>query len=131
MFMDLFSVIVLVFLGYTIGETIALIRFRKLLIKIAQTQGIDLEKEMEKALLDPESEDKADVEDLKVEAIQNTLYLYYQNDEFVCQGSSLDELAELAKKYKNIEWATVVHDKEVYMFMDGKVEKFKDENKHR
>lgn len=125
--MDLFTVIILVFLGYTIGETIALIRFRRLLMKIAQTQGIDLEKEMEKVLLDPESE-KADVEDLKVEAIQNTLYLYYKNDEFVCQGSSLDELAQLAKKYKNIEWATVVHDKEVYMFMDGKVEKYKDEN---
>ena len=120
-------ILILVFLGYTIGETIALLRFRKIIYKLAESQGIDLEKEMEKVLGEKSLKTNS-IEDLKIEKIQDVLYLYYQNDEFVCQGASLDELAQLAKKYKNIEFATVVLDKEVYMFMDGKAEKYKDEN---
>jgi hypothetical protein len=57
-----------------------------------------------------------------VEKSNNILYLYNREDEtFVCQGSSLEELAVLAKEYKNIKYAAVLHDDDVVAFVDGKI----------
>ena len=65
-------------------------------------------------------EEEPTVMQLFVEKANNTLYLYDKNDNtFVCQGSSLEELATLAKKYKNIDYAAVMIDKEIYAFVDG------------
>ena len=50
------------------------------------------------------------------------MYLYeYEANTFVCQGKTLDELASLAQKYKNIKYAIVLHDEEMLMFVDGNV----------
>jgi hypothetical protein len=59
---------------------------------------------------------------LTVEKANNILYLYEKNtDNFICQGSTLEELATLAQKYKNIKYACVLNGDEVYAFVDGVV----------
>lgn len=98
-------------IGYQVGMTIMAYRLRDLLLNDAIRRGlikkIDLEEE-------------PTVMQLFVEKANNTLYLYDKNDNtFVCQGSSLEELATLAKKYKNIDYAAVMIDKEIYAFVDG------------
>ena len=50
------------------------------------------------------------------------MYLYgYEDNTFICQGNSLDELASLAQKYNNIKYAVVLHDDNMLMFVDGAV----------
>jgi hypothetical protein len=50
------------------------------------------------------------------------MYLYeYEANTFICQGKTLGELAKLAQKYKNIQYAIVEHNKEMLVFVDGSV----------
>ena len=79
--------------------------------KAAEEAGIDLDAEFVK----PEKQ----VHKLKVEKHGEMLYLFDNKDEFICQGSSVQELANLAKKYKNIVYAAVMFDNKVFAFKDG------------
>ena len=65
---------------------------------------------------------------LIIEKIKDTLYLYDQQDEFVCQAMTLNELAVLAKQYKNITYAAVLYEESAYFFIDGVVERAKNES---
>jgi hypothetical protein len=52
------------------------------------------------------------------------LYLYdHEANSFVCQASTMEELATLAKEYNNIKYAAVmdVDGDSIYTFVDGKV----------
>ena len=100
-------------LGYQVGMTIMAYRLRYLVYKEAKHRGLIKE-------IDLDLEEEPTVMQLFVEKANNTLYLYDKNDNtFVCQGSTLEELATLAKKYKNIDYAAVMIDKEIYAFVDG------------
>lgn len=103
-------------MGYQVGMSVTAYRLRDLVYKEAKRRG--LIKEID---LDLE-EEKPTVMQLFVEKANNILYLYDKDDNtFVCQGSTLEELATLAKKHKNIKYAAVMIDKEIYAFVDGTV----------
>ena len=116
--MELIIIISLVAIGYWIGNMHASYKFFKIMKKVAQEQGVDLDKEVEK--LHQKVGNTNEVYKLATEKHGDMLYLLNrESDDFVCQGKSLDELASLAQKYKNIKLATVVHDDKVFMFIDG------------
>lgn len=101
-------------LGYQLGMSVTAYQLRDLVYKEAKHRGLLKE-------IDPELE-KLDVAQLFVEKSNSTLYLFERGtDNFICQGATLKELAILAQKYKNIKYAAVMLDKEVYAFVDGDV----------
>jgi hypothetical protein len=105
--------------GYQFGVSVIAYRLRDLIYKEAKRRGVLKE-------TDPELE-KLDVAQLFVEKSNNILYLFERDtDNFICQGSTLEELATLAQKYKNIKYAAVMIDKEVYAFVDGIVKSEKE-----
>lgn len=104
-------------LGYQFGIAILSYKLRHLLYKEAKKQGIVIP--YQNNILE---EQLPTVSQLMVEKSNNILYLYNREDEtFVCQGSTLEELAVLAKEYKNIKYAAVLHDDDVVAFVDGKI----------
>jgi hypothetical protein len=100
-------------IGYQVGMSVTAYRLRDLLFREATRRGV---------VKGFGLEEEPTVMQLFVEKANNTLYLYDKYDNtFVCQGSTLEELATLAKKYKNIDYAAVMIDKEIYAFVDGTV----------
>jgi uncharacterized protein YhbP (UPF0306 family) len=91
----------------------------KIMREFAEAHGIDIQKELEK-LSAEEVEPEKIVYKLKVETHDNTLYLFDKDsDEFICQGSSVQELAKLALERKQIALAAVLHDTKVFAFRNG------------
>ncbi len=106
-------------IGYQIGMSVTAYRLRDLVYKEAKRRG--LIKEVDQAM------EELTVAQLVVEKANNVLYLYDRDDNtFVCQGSTLEELASLAMKYKNIKYAAVMIDKEIYAFVNGTVKSEKE-----
>jgi hypothetical protein len=104
-------------LGYQTGFAILSHRLRHLLYKEAKKQGIVIP--YQDNVLE---EQHPTVSQLMVEKANDILYLYNREDDsFVCQASSIEELAKLAKEYKNIMYAAVLHDDDVVAFVDGKI----------
>lgn len=111
--LELLILLCVFFMGYQVGATVMGIRFKKIIIRLARTQGIVLDQD--------ELVKKPAIYQLFVEEVQNTLYLYdKEKNTFICQGNSIDDLASLAKEHKNIEYAAVLYNEKVYKFIDGK-----------
>jgi hypothetical protein len=110
-------IIACLFIGFIIGEGVTLYKLRHVIMESAKAHGI--------TILDEELEDKLIVHDiykLHTEKINDMLYLYtHEDNNFICQAKTLDELAILSKEYKNINKAVVVHEESVFMFVDGLV----------
>jgi hypothetical protein len=101
-------------IGFYVGETTFAWRIRHIIFKEAKAQGINIDPSID--------ETKPNVAKLFVEKANNILYLYdYEANTFVCQGTTIDELASLAQKYKNIKYAVVAHGDDMLMFIDGAV----------
>lgn len=101
--------------GYFVGEAITLFRLRESIKDIAKALDIDIS-------------EKSNIEEIKVvkirrletESVNDTLYLYdKETRDFICQGKTMDELAKLAKEYKSIIGAVVLHGDKIFMFTDG------------
>lgn len=102
-------------IGYQVGISVTAYRLRDLVYREAKRRGLLKE-------VDSELEETPLVAQLMVEKSNNVLYLYNRDDNtFVCQGSTLEEIASLAKKYNNIKYAAVMIDQEIYAFVDGTV----------
>ena len=118
----MFELLILVlvgFIGYQIGLSVTAYRLRYLIHKEARRLGLDNSDDIDIVEeIDPE------VVQLVVEKANDTLYLYSRDNSFICQGKTLDELAKLAKQYKNIKYAAVIHDEDTYGFVDGKVKTY-------
>lgn len=111
---EIIILLVVFFVGFYVGETTFAWRIRHLIFKEAKAQGIKVEFEAD--------EDKPNIAKLFVEKSNNIMYLYdYEANTFVCQGNSIDELASLAQKYKNIKYAVVANGDDMLMFVDGAV----------
>lgn len=115
MFEFLILVIVAV-IGYHIGAAVMSYQLRYLIHKEARRLGLDNSDD-----IDVFEEADPEVSQLVVEKTNDTLYLYDINHSFICQGKTIDELAKLAKQYKNIKYAAVLHDEYTYGFVDGTV----------
>lgn len=101
-------------IGFFVGETTFAWRIRHIIYKEAKDRGIEIDLPIDDA--------KPNVAKLFVEKANNMLYLYdYEANTFVCQGNTIDELASLAQKYKNIKYAVVAYDDDMLMFIDGAV----------
>jgi hypothetical protein len=90
--------------GFYIGKMYVVYRLRKIIAKF--TDAVDKESLVE-------------VYKLKTETISGSLFLYDELGEFICQGKTLAELAELANKYNGIKYAAVMHNDKVVVFIDG------------
>ena len=98
-------------IGFYVGETTFAWRIRHLIYKEAKERGIVVE-----------VDDKPNVAKLFIEKSNDVLYLYdYEANTFVCQGNTIDELASLAQKYKNIKYAVVSHGDDMLMIVEGAV----------
>ena len=104
-------------MGYQIGVHLTVWSLRDLLIDAAKREGFKIDKDNK--LVEPDSIPNVYV--LVIEKIKNTLYLYDHKDEFVCQASTVEELASLAKRHKNIKYAAVMYGDEAFVFVDGVV----------
>ena len=102
------------YIGYQIGVTVLAWQLRDIIIKGARAEGIDISESKETL-----------VKQLYVERENNMLFLYERDaNHFVCQGNSMDELAELSKRYSGIKYAAVIDRStdNVIAFVDGKVD---------
>ena len=122
--MEILIILSIFLMGYFVGEAVTLFRVRQMVRRFTKLLGYDLDEELRKA---QEEENKVFlVRKLETEEVNNILYLYDKDTrDFICQGSSMSELAELAKKNKNIVGAVVNHGEQVFMFADGKSEEYK------
>ena len=112
--LDIMILLVVFFVGFYVGETTFAWRIRHLIFKEAKAQGINIDANL--------IDNKPNVAKLFIEKSNNVMYLYdYEANTFVCQGSSIDELASLAQKYKNIKYAVVANGDDMLMFVDGAV----------
>lgn len=123
------ALIIGLYVGYQIGVSLTAWRLRDIIYKEAKARGM-VSKDEEK-LFDEFAEEeevkepvKPNVFKLFVEKAQDTLYLYdHDANTFVCQAKTMEELASLALKYKNIKYAAVLDGDNTYMFVDGSVKK--------
>ena len=113
------ELIILVFvfwLGYQAGQMVLSYQLRDIIRKEAIQNGIDVDEEFNIKVKD----NTPKVSKLWVEKIHDILYLYEDDKQtFICQGSTIEELATLAFKYKKIKYASVILNEEVYAFVDG------------
>jgi hypothetical protein len=110
------------YIGYHLGQAVLSWRLRDVILKEARKEGIRVDNEYN---IIEDDEDKPTVSQLFIERVNDTLYLYdREKDTFVCQATTVEDLAKLAKEYKNIKYAAVIdrHNSDVVAFVDGKVE---------
>ncbi len=72
-----------------------------------------------------DDEDVVEVFKLKTIATTDSILLYDDQDVFICQGKTLAELASRCKEHSNIQFASVMHDDKIVIFMDGEVKETK------
>lgn len=120
------ELLILVFVAYTaynIGVNVTAWRLRDIIIKEAKKEGIHVDDEFN--IIDS-SDEKPKVSKLWIEKVHDILYLYDTEDTFICQASTMEELASLALKYKDIKYASVLNGDDVYAFINGTVKSSND-----
>jgi len=121
--MEYLLALVLILFGFVCGKTYSEYSIAKMLRNALEDRGIDVDAEIKKIQLEEQPE-KIIIKKLVTERHNDMLYVYdYETKDFVCQGKTLDECAELAKKYKNIINAVVVHENKITLFVDGVTKK--------
>ncbi len=113
----LLTLIAIFYLGFQIGGFYTSFKLRHLIFRESAAKGIDVSKFVE-------PEEKTHLR-LVIEHHQNCLYLFDAiHNVFICQGKTIEELAILAKRYKNITHALVLDSKtnNILTFKDGCVE---------
>lgn len=112
------EILIALCVGFIVGKMYGYYKVAKLLREVAEENGFDLEKEL--GLAKDEEADKPQVYKLEVETHGEQLYLFdKESDNFICQGASVQELAKLAKEYKNVTFAAVKHGNKIFAFKDG------------
>jgi len=103
--MDILLYFIIFYLGIQLGEILTSLRIRHFI------SNIEMEKIQGK---------ETEIKKLITEQINDVLYLYnYETKDFICQGSSIEELAKMAKEYKNINLAAVIHKEKLFLFNNG------------
>lgn len=105
--MTFLDIILILALGWVMGEFYTIYKLRKNLRSVIIIQ---------------EEVPRPNVFKLETEEVDNTILLYDRDtNDFICQGSSLEQLAQLSREYKKIEYATVKHGDYFVAFIEGKV----------
>ena len=104
--MTLLDIILILALGWVMGEFYTMYKLRKNI----------------RSYLIIQEEIRPTVYKLETELVDNTILLYDRDtNNFICQGNSLEQLAQLSREYKKIEYATVKHGDYFVAFIEGKV----------
>jgi hypothetical protein len=119
--LELLILVFVAWAAYNVGVSVTAWRLRDLVYKEAKARGMVTKADQE--LFEGQKEkQEVNVTQLIVEKVKDVLYLYERDtDNFVCQGATLEELATLAQKYKNIKYAAVLCGNEIYAFVNGTV----------
>lgn len=116
--LELLILVFVAWAAYNIGVSVTAWRLRDIVYKEAKEKGLVSKEHQE--LFEGEKQKKPKVHKLWAEQVHDILYLYdTDKNAFICQAATVDELAKLAKQYKQIEHAVVVYDKRVFTFLDG------------
>lgn len=115
--LEIIILIIVAYISYNAGIAVTSWRLRDLIIKEANKEGIFIDKEYN--IITKES--KPVVFKLWVEKVQDMLYLYDTENTFICQATTLEELATLALKHKNIKYASVMNGDDIFAFINGSV----------
>lgn len=114
---DILIIGFIAYVFYQLGVSVTSYRLRDLIYKEAKARGLVTKQDRE--LFEDTS---PRIFKLWVEKSQDILYLYdYDENTFVCQAKTVDELAKLALEYKNIKYAAVIMDEKPLVFVDGVV----------
>ncbi len=119
--LELIVIAFIFWLGYNVGQMVLSWRLRDIIRSEAKKEGIKVDGEYNIV-----REEKPKVIKLWVEKVHDILYLYDTEDTFICQGNTIEELATLALKYKNIKYASVLNGEDVFAFVDGSVKTAKE-----
>ena len=124
MYMELIDLLLAFSVGWYAGQMYLSWQIKKKMDKVCESLGIDINKYKFE-----------DITEIKVNRVPNmfteyegnSVYLYNKDSgNFVCQGSSLEDLARIVNKEYT---AAIVFDKEQkIIFHDGKIQPFKDES---
>lgn len=119
--MELLILFAIVVIAFQLGKHYGYYKIVKVMKEVAEEQGLDLERELGIIQVREEEKNKADiVHKLQVEQHGDLLYLFdKESDSFICQGSSVQELCDLAKSRKNVNLAAVLHGDKIFAFKDG------------
>jgi hypothetical protein len=117
--LDLILLAFVFYIGYNLGQIVLSWQLRDLIVKEARKEGFKIDNSYN-IIEDPD--DKPNVLQLFVETSNDMLYLYERDkNNFICQAKTLEELANLSLKYKNIKYAAVLHGDDVVAFVNGEV----------
>tara|TARA_R110000868_G_scaffold126775_2_gene334039 strand:- start:10 stop:351 length:342 start_codon:yes stop_codon:yes gene_type:complete len=107
--MDILLYFIIFYLGIQFGELLTTLRIRHLISKIEMGE-----------IIEEIQGEETEIKKLITEQINDVLYLYnHDTKDFICQGSSIEELAKMAKEYKNINLAAVIHNEKLFLFNNG------------
>lgn len=124
-FYSLLLLAIVFYFGYIVGEAVAMYRLHRVMRNLAESMGIDVDKELERIQKEVAEVKVVQIANLKTETHGDMIYLFdKEHDDFICQAKSVDELAKLAKEIKNIDKALVHHNDKKFIFVDGKSEEY-------
>ena len=108
------------YLGYNLGQIVLSWHLRDIIVREARKDGIRVDSDYN--IIESDEDVKPNVFQLFVESVNDILYLYDRDQNvFICQAKSMEELAELSLKNNNIKYAAVLHGEQVIAFTNGKV----------
>ena len=118
---ELFIIAFAFWVGYQLGVHLTVWTLRDFLREAAHKEGINIDEDFN--IINNKTPEKINVSKLVVESQNGVMYLYNHTDSrFVCQGTTINELAERANKQQNIKYASVLHNDKIVAFIDGKVQ---------
>jgi sulfur relay (sulfurtransferase) DsrF/TusC family protein len=115
--LELIIIAFIFWMGFQAGVMYLSWKLRDIIRTEARKEGIIVDDEYNVV----EKTEKTNVQSLWVEKVHDIMYLYDTEDTFICQAKSLEELATLALKYKNIKYASVMNGNDIFAFINGKV----------
>jgi ribosome-binding ATPase YchF (GTP1/OBG family) len=118
--MDIISLIVIFTVGFFLGKAHTYFRIAQILRDTLEEVVLDVSE-----LKAEKEEEKTLVSKLEVETHGDMLYLFdRETDQFICQANSVQELAKLAKEYKQVVYAVVKYNDKVFTFQDGQSKEY-------
>lgn len=107
--------------GWIMGQIYMAYKIRENIKQVAEQHGITLQ-DIEESLQDLNNNiNVINVQSLFTESIGHSIMLYTKSGNFLCQGSSLDELAKNAFEHSKINFAVVKHNDREMFFVEGKI----------
>jgi hypothetical protein len=103
--LDILFIVCLIGVGYQLGKIITVLRIQNDIVKII--------------LKESDTEESSQVRKLRIETIDSILYLYDDENTFICQATTIDELARLSQQHNNIDYAAVIHNDKIFTFVNG------------